>query len=52
MSGLLHGPSAEDTENTVDARARYGRALQYARLDSLRTSRAHQDFFAENYTGI
>jgi len=49
MSGLLHGPSAEDA---VDAHARYGRALQYARLDSLRTSRAHQDFFAENYTGI
>ncbi|MFJ4789670.1 4-hydroxybenzoate 3-monooxygenase [Streptomyces sp. NPDC088794] len=46
MSGLLHGPSADDPE------ARYGRALQYARLDSLRTSRAHQDFFAENYTGI
>ncbi|WP_307782003.1 4-hydroxybenzoate 3-monooxygenase [Streptomyces sp. MBT65] len=52
MSGLLHGPTAEDTEHTVDARVRYGRALQYARLDSLRTSRAHQDFFAENYTGI
>lgn len=49
MSGLLHGPLAEDT---VDAHARYGRALQYARLDSLRTSRAHQDLFAENYTGI
>ncbi|WP_405859106.1 4-hydroxybenzoate 3-monooxygenase [Streptomyces sp. NBC_01515] len=52
MSGLLHGPSAEDAENTVEAHARYGRALQYARLDSLRTSRTHQDFFAENYTGI
>lgn len=52
MSGLLHGPSAEDTEHPVEAHARYGRALQYARLDSLRTSRAHQDFFAENYTGI
>ncbi|MEV0911941.1 4-hydroxybenzoate 3-monooxygenase [Streptomyces hokutonensis] len=46
MSTLLHGPTAEDAE------ARYGRALQYARLDSLRTSRTHQDFFAENYTGI
>ncbi|MFJ8056034.1 4-hydroxybenzoate 3-monooxygenase [Streptomyces sp. NPDC096142] len=52
MSGLLHGPSAEDAEHPVEAHARYGRALQYARLDSLRTSRAHQDFFAENYTGI
>jgi len=49
MSGLLHGPSPE---GTVDAEARYGRALQYARLDSLRTSRTHQDLFAENYTGI
>lgn len=46
MSGLLHGPAADDGE------ARYGRALQYARLESLRTSRTHQDFFAENYTGI
>ncbi|MFF4276684.1 4-hydroxybenzoate 3-monooxygenase [Streptomyces sp. NPDC001536] len=46
MSTLLHGPADEGAE------ARYGRALQYARLDSLRTSRAHQDFFAENYTGI
>ncbi|MFE7166084.1 4-hydroxybenzoate 3-monooxygenase [Streptomyces sp. NPDC057616] len=46
MSGLLHGPAGDDAE------ARYGRALQYARLESLRTSRAHQDHFAENYTGI
>ncbi|MFD8724865.1 4-hydroxybenzoate 3-monooxygenase [Streptomyces sp. NPDC059629] len=46
MSGLLHGPAGEDDK------ARYGRQLQYARLESLRTSRAHQDFFAENYTGI
>ncbi|GAA3821768.1 4-hydroxybenzoate 3-monooxygenase [Streptomyces coacervatus] len=47
MSGLLHGPAEDD-----GAEARYGRALQYARLESLRTSRSHQDFFAENYTGI
>ena len=46
MSGLLHGPTGDDAES------RYGRALQYARLESLRTSRAHQDHFAENYTGI
>ncbi|MDQ0596708.1 2-polyprenyl-6-methoxyphenol hydroxylase-like FAD-dependent oxidoreductase [Streptomyces canus] len=38
MSTLLHGPADGGAE------ARYGRALQYARLDSLRTSRAHQDF--------
>ncbi|MET9082226.1 4-hydroxybenzoate 3-monooxygenase [Streptomyces sp. NPDC004237] len=47
MSGLLHGPAGPD-----DDEARYARQLQYARLESLRTSRAHQDFFAENYTGI
>jgi p-hydroxybenzoate 3-monooxygenase len=46
MSGLLHGPADDSAES------RYGRALQYSRLDSLRDSRAHQDFFAENYTGI
>ncbi|MDH6701788.1 4-hydroxybenzoate 3-monooxygenase [Streptomyces sp. DSM 41014] len=46
MSGLLHGPAGHGPE------ARYGRALQYARLESLRTSRAHQDHFAENYTGV
>ncbi|MER5523471.1 4-hydroxybenzoate 3-monooxygenase [Streptomyces sp. NPDC002677] len=46
MSTLLHGPDGDDDT------ARYGRALQYARLESLRTSRSHQDFFAENYTGI
>ncbi|MES5820727.1 4-hydroxybenzoate 3-monooxygenase [Streptomyces sp. RG80] len=46
MSGLLHGPADDSAE------ARYGRALQYARLESLRTSRTHQDLFAENYTGI
>lgn len=46
MSGLLHGPTGHGPE------ARYGRALQYARLESLRTSRTHQAHFAENYTGI
>ncbi|MEU5310707.1 4-hydroxybenzoate 3-monooxygenase [Streptomyces sp. NPDC021562] len=49
MSGLLHGPVGADGDGDE---ARYGRQLQYARLESLRTSRAHQDFFAENYTGI
>ncbi|MFD3581639.1 4-hydroxybenzoate 3-monooxygenase [Streptomyces sp. NPDC058683] len=46
MSTLLHGPDGDDDT------ACYGRSLQYARLESLRTSRSHQDFFAENYTGI
>lgn len=27
-------------------------SLRRARLDSLRTSRAHQDWFAENYVGV
>ncbi|MFJ9564964.1 4-hydroxybenzoate 3-monooxygenase [Streptomyces fuscichromogenes] len=61
MSGLLHGPAdphGASTGTGTDSgtgggdQARYGRALQYARLESLRTSRTHQDFFAENYTGI
>ena len=46
MIALLHGP-AGDGEDAV-----FARALQNARLESLRTSRAHQDFFAENYVGI
>ncbi|MCG7206791.1 4-hydroxybenzoate 3-monooxygenase [Streptomyces arenae] len=50
MSGLLHGPA--DAGDIDRDEARYGRALQYARLESLRTSRRHQDFFAENYTGV
>jgi p-hydroxybenzoate 3-monooxygenase len=41
MIELLHGPAAG-----------FDRALRRARLDSLRESRAHQDFFAENYVGI
>ncbi|MEU2419474.1 4-hydroxybenzoate 3-monooxygenase [Streptomyces sp. NPDC007851] len=52
MSGLLHGPAAAGAGDGDRDEARYGRALQYARLESLRTSRRHQDFFAENYTGI
>ncbi|HEX7306813.1 4-hydroxybenzoate 3-monooxygenase [Lentzea sp.] len=41
MIDLLH-PQADD----------FHRALRRARLDSLRDSRAHQDFFAEQYVGI
>lgn len=46
MINLLHGPMGDDDE------AVFLRALQHARLESLRTSRSHQDFFAENYVGI
>ncbi|WP_328701672.1 4-hydroxybenzoate 3-monooxygenase [Amycolatopsis pittospori] len=46
MIDLLHGPTGHDDE------AVFQRALRDARLESLRASRAHQDFFAENYVGI
>ncbi|WP_245687221.1 4-hydroxybenzoate 3-monooxygenase [Streptacidiphilus griseoplanus] len=46
MINLLHGPSGDDDE------AVFLRALQHARLESLRDSRRHQDHFAENYVGI
>ncbi|WP_407911738.1 4-hydroxybenzoate 3-monooxygenase [Kitasatospora sp. NE20-6] len=46
MIGLLHGPAGDGDE------AVFLRALQQARLESLRTSRRHQDHFAENYVGI
>ncbi|WP_409495658.1 4-hydroxybenzoate 3-monooxygenase [Amycolatopsis sp. cmx-11-12] len=43
---LLHSPAGYDDE------AVFQRALRDTRLESLRTSRAHQDFFAESYVGI
>ncbi|MBP2473293.1 p-hydroxybenzoate 3-monooxygenase [Crossiella equi] len=45
MITLLHGPprAAPGSEFQL--------ALRRARLDSLRNSRTHQDFFAENYVG-
>jgi p-hydroxybenzoate 3-monooxygenase len=46
MINLLHGP-AGDGQDAV-----FLRALQRTRLENLRASRAHQDFFAENYVGI
>ncbi len=46
MISLLHGPFGDDDE------AVFHRALRDARLESLRVSRSHQDFFAENYVGI
>jgi p-hydroxybenzoate 3-monooxygenase len=46
MINLLHGPRATEPD------AGFHWELRRARLDSLRDSRAHQDFFAENYVGI
>ncbi|MEV6606478.1 4-hydroxybenzoate 3-monooxygenase [Kutzneria sp. NPDC051319] len=46
MITLLHGPAAAAPD------AGFQRVLRRARLDSLRDSRAHQHFFAENYVGI
>lgn len=43
MIDLLHGHGPDTGFHT---------GLRRARLDSLRDSRAHQDFFAENYVGI
>ncbi|WP_414940096.1 hypothetical protein [Amycolatopsis sp. cmx-11-51] len=42
MINLLHTPAGYDDE------AVFQRALRDARLESLRISRAHQDFFAES----
>ncbi|MFC0436667.1 4-hydroxybenzoate 3-monooxygenase [Kutzneria buriramensis] len=46
MITLLHGPAAAEPD------AGFQRVLRRARLSSLRDSRSHQDFFAENYVGI
>lgn len=46
MIDFLHGPAGTAPD------AGFQRALRRARLASLRDSRAHQDFFAENYVGI
>ncbi|WP_328649367.1 FAD-dependent monooxygenase [Amycolatopsis sp. NBC_00348] len=43
MIGLLHDQAGAGS---------FGSALRRTRLDNLRESRAHQDFFAENYVGI
>ncbi|MDC2946291.1 4-hydroxybenzoate 3-monooxygenase [Streptomyces heilongjiangensis] len=46
MIGLLHGPSGPD------GAALFHDALRRSRLASLRTSRSHQDWFAEHYVGV
>jgi p-hydroxybenzoate 3-monooxygenase len=46
MINLLHSPPGDGEDS------RFLRALQHARLCSLQSSRAFQDYFAENYVGI
>ncbi|WP_370115196.1 4-hydroxybenzoate 3-monooxygenase [Streptacidiphilus sp. MAP12-33] len=46
MVQLLHHPSG------VGGETLFHDALRRSRLTSLRTSRAHQDWFAENYVGV
>ncbi len=46
MIGLLHAPAGDDEES------RFLRALRDSRLENLRTSRAHQHAFADNYVGV
>ncbi|WP_233434449.1 FAD-dependent monooxygenase [Nocardia yamanashiensis] len=46
MIDLLHPPAAGDPH------ADYQRVLRRSRLRDLATSRAHQDFFADNYVGL
>ncbi|MEU9253751.1 4-hydroxybenzoate 3-monooxygenase [Streptomyces sp. NPDC048270] len=48
MTGLLHAIPGQDP----DEGSFFHGSLRRARLDSLRTSRAHQDWFAENYVGV
>ncbi|WP_426361923.1 4-hydroxybenzoate 3-monooxygenase [Streptomyces sp. E-08] len=48
MTGLLHALPGQDRSGGSFFQA----SLRRARLDSLRTSRAHQDWFAENYVGV
>ncbi|MFB7507675.1 4-hydroxybenzoate 3-monooxygenase [Streptomyces broussonetiae] len=46
MTQLLHGPSGSDGESS------FHNSLRRARIESLRTSRSQQDWFAENYVGV
>ncbi|WP_407840883.1 4-hydroxybenzoate 3-monooxygenase [Streptomyces sp. DSM 116496] len=50
MTGLLHAIPAPDSDPSGGSF--FQASLRRARLDSLRTSRAHQDWFAENYVGV
>ncbi|MFB6518101.1 4-hydroxybenzoate 3-monooxygenase [Streptomyces sp. NPDC056401] len=50
MTGLLHAIPAPGPDPSGGSF--FQASLRRARLDSLRTSRAHQDWFAENYVGV
>ncbi|MFJ9814606.1 4-hydroxybenzoate 3-monooxygenase [Streptomyces sp. NPDC101151] len=46
MIRLLHGPSGSDGTSM------FHNSLRRSRITSLRTSRSHQDWFAEHYVGV
>jgi p-hydroxybenzoate 3-monooxygenase len=46
MIRLLHGAPGSDGASLFE------NSLQRSRIESLRTSRSHQDWFAENYVGV
>jgi p-hydroxybenzoate 3-monooxygenase len=46
MIRLLHDAPGSDGES------RFSNSLRHSRIESLRTSRSHQDWFAENYVGV
>lgn len=48
MTRLLHATPDGDR----DAGSFFHAALRRSRIASLRTSRSHQDWFAENYVGV
>lgn len=55
MTRLLHGAGDEgDAGHEGDAGGEplFDDGLRHSRIESLRTSRSHQDWFAENYVGV
>ncbi|MFE6906588.1 4-hydroxybenzoate 3-monooxygenase [Streptomyces erythrochromogenes] len=52
MTRLLHAVPEQGRGAGGGAGSFFHAALQRSRLDSLRTSRIHQDWFAENYVGV
>ncbi|WP_323747851.1 4-hydroxybenzoate 3-monooxygenase [Catenulispora rubra] len=52
MVRLLHGTGGFDNTHGFDHADNFDNALRHSRLESLRTSRSHQDWFAENYVGV
>ncbi|MFD5878146.1 4-hydroxybenzoate 3-monooxygenase [Streptomyces yangpuensis] len=52
MTRLLHATSDTSDRDDHGAGSFFLAALQRSRLNSLRTSRIHQDWFAENYVGV